>query len=154
MVSLCACGEEHAGVTAALAAEAHPCTVKQCVAVMIGMQVLHNMICAKLRDLPQVLCSTGLAPLRTVVLDLLSVLGVSNRLHAHVGVWHPQINITGYWDLYNRVLSDRTTLQKAGAMPSSGLLGTEQSPSSSKAMQSVSAQLKCKPSTSHGICTA
>ena len=36
---------------------------------------------------------------------------------------HLQINITGYWDLYNRVLSDKTTLLKAGAMPSSGLLG-------------------------------
>ena len=34
-----------------------------------------------------------------------------------------QINITGYWDLYNRILSDKTTLMKAGAMPSSGLLG-------------------------------
>lgn len=34
-----------------------------------------------------------------------------------------QVNITGYWDLYNRVLSDKTSLTKAGAMPSSGLLG-------------------------------
>lgn len=34
-----------------------------------------------------------------------------------------QVNITGYWDLYNRVLSDSTSLARAGAMPSSGLLG-------------------------------
>lgn len=34
-----------------------------------------------------------------------------------------QINITGYWDLYNQVLSDSTSLKRAGAMPSSGLLG-------------------------------
>ncbi|BDA44028.1 hypothetical protein COCOBI_05-2120 [Coccomyxa sp. Obi] len=45
--------------------------------------------------------------------------------------WYPfvpveksmQINITGYWDLYNQVLSDSTSLKRAGAMPSSGLLG-------------------------------
>ncbi len=49
-------------------------------------------------------------------------------LQAYIEVWHVQINITGYWDLYNRVLSDKTTLQKAGAMPSSGLLGTKPSP--------------------------
>jgi hypothetical protein len=34
-----------------------------------------------------------------------------------------QVNTTGYWDLYNRVLSDSTDLKKAEAMPSSGLLG-------------------------------
>ena len=39
-----------------------------------------------------------------------------------------QVNITGYWDLYNQVLSDSTSLARAGAMPSSGLLGEPLTP--------------------------
>ena len=53
-----------------------------------------------------------------------------------------QINITGYWDLYNRVLSDKTTLLKAGAMPSSGLLGELLHNQSSNSHQTSSTSMK------------
>ena len=48
-----------------------------------------------------------------------------------LGLCYPlQVNISGYWDVYNNVLSPAKDLAKgiAAAMPSSGVLGARRSP--------------------------
>ena len=126
MVSLCACGEEHAGMTQYCCSRGLPEeneATSGSVYVRATVALFHPGMALRLdSDLQyRILQLTPCTCAQTACQA-----SCTRACKAKGCFWHAQINITGYWDLYNRVLSDKTSLQKAGAMPSSGLLGMTQ----------------------------